>query len=374
MKLADLKWYPYCIPFRSPFLTAHGALSHRSGAIIHIQTEDGSQGNGEIAPLPEFSGTSLDSILRALPTLARELHGRELVDILRFLELQDLPSPLVCGLETALLDALGHASGQSLATLLASEEPAGQTGQPPVVPRTSIPVNAVVSGAATEIAIERARAAISAGFTCLKLKVTEASPAALEHVAAIRAAIGPEPALRLDANEGWSFAQAVYMLTQCAAYNIQYVEQPLSARDIADMARLRRISPIPLAADEALTSLASARHILDAEAADVLILKPQLVGGLRACRQVIQEAERRQIACVITSTLETGIGVTAALHLAAASPEITLACGLTTLDLLEDDLLQERLIIDNGQLNIPPGVGLGVQINWLAVKERVESK
>lgn len=367
MKLVDLNWYPYRIPFRSPFITAHGVLSHRDGAIVTIHTNDGYTGNGEIAPLPEFSGASLADALSALPRLAGELRDRELADILRFFEAQDqdgqLPAPLICGLETALLDALGKASSQSVAALLANTDPSGQESQPPVTPRASMPVNAVISGETTEIAVEKARAAIAAGFTCLKLKVTEVSKATIERVAAIRAAIGPEPRLRLDANESWSFEQARVMLTRCATYDIQYVEQPLPASDLAGMAHLRRASPIPLAADEALSSLASARHILNVQAADVLILKPQLVGGLRACRQIIREASQQQIRCVITSTLEAGIGVTAALHLAAASPEITLACGLATLDLLEDDLLQEGLSINQGLLRVPPGPGLGVELD-----------
>jgi o-succinylbenzoate synthase len=372
MKLLDLKWYPYRIAFRRPFLTAHGSLSHRSGAILQIKTDTGYHGCGEIAPLPEFSGRGLDETLEALSGLVQELCGREIADILHFLDQHsqnaDLPSPLICGLETALLDALGQSSGQSLAQLLA-DEPLMPTGQSPAVPRPAIQVNAVIGGATTESVVLSAKAAINAGYSCLKLKMTEASTSAVECVAAVRAAIGATPQLRLDANEGWSFEQAIWMLSRCAAADIQYVEQPLPGSDSAAMARLCSSSPIPLAADEALTSLAATRRVLAARAADVLILKPQLLGGLRACRQIIREAQQRQVACVITSTLESGIGVAAALHVAAASPEITLACGLATLDLLEGDLLHKRLLIEQGYLQMPPGTGLGIQVDWAALQQ-----
>ncbi len=366
MKLVSLRWSTYRIPFRVPFMTAHGALSERVGAIIAAHTDTGHVGYGEIAPLPAHSGTSLDEALRALPTLARELPGREVAHILHFLGAQCqedrwAASPL-CGLETALLDVSGQANGQSIAELLARSYPDEQASDPPVHPRTRIPVNAVIGGESTEVMRAKALQAVAAGFNCLKLKVTGASQTTVERVAAIRTAIGPAPRLRLDANEGWDFEQARWMLSRCADHDIQYVEQPLPARDLAGMARLRRISPIPLAADEALNGMASARRVLDAGAADVLILKPQLVGGLRACRKIIQEASRRQVACVITSTLETGIGVVAALHLAAASPEVTMACGLATLDLLADDLLRESLPVRNGSLSVPTGPGLGVQL------------
>lgn len=366
MKLTHLNWSTYCIPFRSPFITAHGALTERIGALVTVHTNAGFVGNGEIAPLPAHNGAHLTESLHALSRLAYELRGRDVTDILRFLEVQyrdgQLPVALLCGLETALLDACGQASGLSIAELLVRDYPCEQASGRSVTPRTSIPVNAVISGATTEIVVTKAQSAIVAGFTCLKLKVAEASQVTIERVAAIRTAIGSVPRLRLDANEGWNFEQACWMLTHCATYDIQYVEQPLPACDLAGMARLRRVSPIPLAADEALNSLTSARRVLDAEAADVLILKPQLAGGLRVCRQIIQQASQRRVACVITSTLETGIGVAAALHLAAASPEVTMACGLATLDLLEDDLLHDGLPVRNGYMCVPVGPGFGVRL------------
>jgi L-alanine-DL-glutamate epimerase-like enolase superfamily enzyme len=226
----------------------------------------------------------------------------------------------------------------------------------------------VIGGATIEAAVTAAQTASAAGFTCLKLKLTDASPATLERVAAVRAAIGPAPRLRLDANAGWTSEQAHVMLAHCAAYDIEYIEQPLSAYDLAGMAALRRVSPILLAVDEALTGLESARRVLQAGAADVLILKPQLAGGPRACRQIIREASAQHVACVITSTLETGIGVASALHLAAASPEITRPCGLATLALLADDLLQTSLPIHQGTLELPAAPGLGVRPDLAALK------
>ncbi len=364
MKLIDLTWTLYRLPFRAAFRTAHGTLSHRSGAIVTIRTDSGHVGNGEVAPLPTQSGRSLDETLNVLPGLARELRGREVAAILRFLETQNerLPSALLCGLETALLDAAGQADGQSIARLLASGYPREEK-RLPTPPRTIVPVYALIGGETAERTIERARAALDAGYTSFKLKLTDPSDTEIERVAAIRASFGSGPRLRLDANESWNLSQAIRMLDRYAAYDIEYIEQPLPASELDQMAWLRRHSPIPIAADEALTGLASAQRILDARAADLLILKPQLAGGLQACRQIIRETSERGAACVITSTLEAGIGVAAALHLAAASPEITLPCGLATLDLLEDDLLQEGLPVEQGHLRVPPGPGLGVELD-----------
>jgi o-succinylbenzoate synthase len=371
MKLADLAWMPYRVPFRIAFRTAHSSLGQRTGAVVTATTDNGLAGIGEIAPLPEQSGPDLNAVLRTLTSLARDLKGHELADILRFLRTQSeeekLPSSLICGLEIALFDALGRARGESMAALLASGYP-GEEQREPVPPRTCVPVNAVIGGTAIEQAVEQAQEAISAGFTCLKLKLTGATQDMVERVKVLRAVCGPGVSLRLDANEGWSFEQARWFLAQCASCDIQYTEQPLPARDLDAMARLRRFSPIPIAADEALVSLASARRVLAAGAADVLILKPQLIGGLQVCRQIVQEAEQRGVACVLTSNLEAGIGVAATLHLAAALPRITLPCGLATLDQLENDLLLDGPAIEQGYMAVPAGPGLGVELNRDALR------
>jgi L-alanine-DL-glutamate epimerase-like enolase superfamily enzyme len=124
---------------------------------------------------------------------------------------------------------------------------------------------------------------------------------------------------------------------------------------------------IPLAADEAITDLASAQQVLTEQAADVLIIKPQLAGGLRMGRQIIQAATQHNVQCVVTSSIDAGIGIASALHLVAASPEITLECGLSTLDKLEDDLIIERLQPKDGLLALPNTPGLGVHLDHTAL-------
>ena len=230
-----------------------------------------------------------------------------------------------------------------------------------------MPVNAVIGVRSTEAAIAAAREARKNGYHCVKLKALPIQEE-VERVAAVRDAIGPAIHLRLDANEAWNLEEAIAFLSQCVPYNIQYVEQPLKAHDLAGMRALRQAVPIPIAVDEALHNLESAQLILDSEAADVLVIKPQLVGGLRVGQQIIQAAAERGVRSVITSTIEAGIGLTAALHLAAASPAVTLECGLATLHLLVDDLLVNNLPVHDGLLTVPTGPGLGIELDWEALR------
>jgi o-succinylbenzoate synthase len=358
MIITDLRYHLYRIPLQSPFTTTHGMITRREGAIVEVMTRQGCSGIGEIAPLPEFGGDHLCDALAALSSLATQLPGKTLSEALCLLsaqhETENIPSSTIYGLESALLDALGKSEGRSIASYLATT---------PSEVRPGIQVNTVLGTATSEISIKMAEQARTRGFTCIKIKIGGDIEKEIARVAAVRTAIGPALHLRLDANEAWSFEQACTILTRCAAYNIQYVEQPLKAEDLAGMRKLRQTVPIPIAADEAVSTLESARRILTWRAADILIIKPQLVGGLRRSQQIIREAAEHGVQCVITSTLESGIGLLAALHLAAATPEITLACGLTTLPLLADDLLSADLPIDNGSLALPGAPGLGMQLD-----------
>jgi L-alanine-DL-glutamate epimerase-like enolase superfamily enzyme len=402
MKIVDIQWRTYRLPFVNSFSTAHGVMTAREGIIVQVTGEQGISGIGEIAPLPAFNGESVADACTLLQALIARLYNKTLDEALDMVlaggKTGTKVASTLCGLEMALLDAIGKAEGCSVSTLLS---PAG------TAPRAKVQVNAVISARTMDDTIVAAREARSNGFRCVKLKVLQypllqyplsgskhvaayqplhargvytrkpkrsIDPALgsirkeVERVAAVRGAIGPGVHLRLDANEAWNLEEAIEILLQCVPYDIQYVEQPLKAHDLAGMRTLRQAIPIPIAVDEALHGLESARLILDNEAADILIIKPQLAGGLRTGQQIIQAATERGVRSVITSTIEAGIGLAAALHFAAASPAVTLECGLATLHLLIDDLLIDDLPMHDGFLTVPTGPGLGVALDREALE------
>jgi L-Ala-D/L-Glu epimerase len=367
-RIKHIHWFPYRIPFRASFTTAHGTLTARVGAIVEIITDDDLSGIGEIAPMPEFAGDDLDTALASLPRLSSQFLGWQLLDALNFLytEVAGLPATTLCGLESALLDAMGQSMGYGVMDVMEHTGMMiglGAINRPPTVAGW-VPVNVVIGALSMEKTVARALEAVEMGYSCIKLKVEGGHPEAeIERIAAVRAAVGSDIHLRLDANAGWTLAEAVVLLSQCATYGIQYVEQPLPSDDLDDMHTLRYNVPVPIAADEALSDLESARRILAHDAADVLVIKPQLAGGLRVGRQILSEAMRYGVQCVVTSTLESGVGIAGALHLSAASPEVTMECGLATLHLLADDLLMENLTLDHGFLAVPEGPGLGIHLD-----------
>ena len=363
MNIIDIQWHTYRLPFLHNFYTAHGVLDAREGLIVQVTTNQGVTGVGEIAPLPTFSGGSLADACSLLRELGGHLYHRtpyEALDLLAAEKVTTNSASTLCGLEIATLDALGKTTDCSVSTLLSPSE---------FTPRTAVPVNAVISTRTTMAAVEAALNAKKNGFQCVKLKVGLglSTREEVERIAMVRGAIGPTMHLRLDANEAWQFDEAIAIISQCMSYDIQFIEQPLKAPDLVGIHILRQELPIPIAVDEAVHDMESVYLILDNEAADILVIKPQLAGGLRIAQQMIQAASERGVGCVITSTLEAGIGLAAELHLAAASPQVTLECGLATLPLLADNLLVEELLVRDGSLTVPTDPGLGVELDQQAL-------
>lgn len=324
---------PYRIPFRVPFVTSRVTHRARYGLILRVRTADGT-GLGEASPLPSLGEAAVRD---AIASLARA--DADLVPWLRF------------GLETARLDLEGRRRGRPVAALL--RDPC----------RASVLVNATVgSVAAAAVAEEGARAA-AAGFTTVKVKVAVGSLADDERrVAGLRAAIGPGVRIRVDANGGWTEAEAMRALERLAPLDLEYVEQPLPGDDLAAMARLRAAGSVRIAADEAVSGPEAARRIVAVRAADVLVVKPARVGGLAAAREIAHIAREAGLDVVVTSTIDTSIGVAAALHAAASLEDPPLACGVATGALLAGDVVREPLLPRDGAIALP-GPGLGVELD-----------
>ena len=134
------------------------------------------------------------------------------------------------------------------------------------------------------------------------------------------------------------------------SYSIELVEQPVACGDVESLRRVRAAVRTPIAADEDVDSVAAAERVLGAGAAQVLVIKPMVVGGLRPARQIIERAQTQGVSCIVTTTLDAGIGIAAALHLAATLPSPGLACGLATGALLTTDLLTTPLTVRDGRM------------------------
>ena len=231
----------------------------------------------------------------------------------------------------------GYACGDG-ASRRAAEESA-RDGWPAAL-RDTVPVNALVDDGPVD-------PGALADFPAVKVKVGRRDPRAdLDLVAAVRDAVGPDIALRVDANGGWDVETAEEMIRRLTPYGLELVEQPVAALD--DLARLRRRADVPLAADECVRSVGDARGVAALHAADVVVLKVQPLGGVRIALRV---AEAAGVPALVTSMRETSIGIAAGLALAAALPELPYACGLAA-RMPGGDVVRDPLVPVDGQMRV----------------------
>jgi L-alanine-DL-glutamate epimerase-like enolase superfamily enzyme len=376
MFIKTISWEPFRLPFAGAFGTARANLAVREGCIIRLETDNGLIGLGEASPLPEFGGGTLADVLRLLEKWWPRLIGGPVANTLDMIRVQGPgANAFLCGLDTALCDVLAQSEGLRLAEWLGGFAPArmkdadsGAGISSPLIPHpssfTGVPVNATIGAPGNARAVALAQKAVAEGFECVKLKVGLAADISGEvaRVGAVRAAIGDEIKLRLDANGGWTVGQAIATLHKLEHFNLELVEQPVAAHNLAGMAQVRKMVDISLAADEAVTDEASARAVIEAGAADILVIKPMMVGGLRAGRKLIELAQSAGLRAFVTTTIDSGVGIATALHLAATLPEPRLACGLATASLLEGSLVKELPEIRNGRMYLPDKPGLGVDL------------
>ncbi len=251
--------------------------------------------------------------------------------------------------------------------LRCAEEAAAGDWPAPV--RDAVPVNVTVPA----VGPEQAHAIVAAsGCRTAKVKVAEPGQTLADDEArleAVRDALGRDGRVRIDANGAWSVDDAVAAIgvLDRAAGGLEYVEQPAAA--VEDLAAVRRRVDVPIAADESIRRAADPYRVRDLAAADVAVLKVQPLGGVRACLRI---AEDIGMPVVVSSALETSVGIAAGVALAAALPDLPYACGLATVALLTDDVALAPLLPVDGALPVGrPVVADGALDRLAASPDRV---
>ncbi len=315
------EFIPYDIAFREPVATGAGSWTHRRGAWLRLEADDGRVGLGEVAPLaaPESAAA-----------LAGAIEGGPLRE---------------AAWELATLDLDAQRFGRPLAWLLADS------------PRPQVAVNALVFAREPGALAAEAARAVRSGYRTLKVKVGAAPPEEdIRRILAVRERVGAGIAIRIDANGAWNEEEALRVLRAVEGCDLEYVEEPVAG----DLRAVGRRTNIPVAADPA--SLEEGRRVVRERGADVLVLKPMALGGLRPTREVAVAAIESGLGVVITSVLDTAVGVAGALHLAASLPGPERAHGLATAGLLEEAPLEGLEPPHGGRISLPKGPGLGVRL------------
>ena len=326
--------------FRRPLQTAFATLHEREIIELSITGLDGVTGRGEAAPLEPYDGVSIRSVRAALDAyrpvllMADELGGPRVLDACR--AIADLPQA-IAAVDVALWDRAARRDGLPVADLLTDSA------------AYAVPVNATIAATDRAGAAAAAGAAADAGFTCVKVKVGVGDDAG--RLAAVRSAVGPDVALRADANGAWTVEQAIASIGSFAAAGLELIEEPVHG--VHGLTQVRRAVPVRIAMDET----ADEPGALASGAADAVCLKLQRCGGISGLLAAAELVRATGAEPYIASTFDGPIGIAAALHAAAALSPLP-PCGLATLAFFENGA--DVLPVRDGEIAVPEAPGLGI--------------
>ena len=336
-----LETRPFTVQLDSPLETARGTIDAREGFLVRVETDE-LDGIGEATPLVGWT-ESYDECERALA------RGEEIANELDWgIALAKLEAPAARhGLSLALAD--GRAKRESL-PLYRSLGGSGAVEQ--------VPVNVTLGANEPEVLAQRATQSVERGYRSIKLKIgTNGIEEDVERVRAVRNAVGEEIELRADVNGAWTREQAIEAIDRLAALDVSYIEQPLPTADLSEHAGLRGRG-VDIALDESLAAH-DVVDIIESDAADVLILKPMVLGGPDRTVAAARRCREAGVTPVISTTIDAVVARVGAVHAAAAIPDIR-PCGLATGGRLATDLARDPAPVEDGQIRVPQEDGLGI--------------
>jgi L-alanine-DL-glutamate epimerase-like enolase superfamily enzyme len=342
----------FSLPLRTPLGTAKGEMTERRGLLVELRgrTEAGEEvrGIGEATPLPPW--TEEYEVCHNVWGRLRDVANGDVTDPTAGPP-TGLPPAARHALTLVDADASARHEGVSLAAWL-TDRYGGQDAA------TSGPVNATVGDGSVAEAAAAAESAVESGFDCLKLKVGARDvDADLERCRAVRDAVGGDVTLRADANGAWSRDEGYRAVDELADLDFEYVEQPLPADDHDGLASLRGRG-VGIALDESVNGPdPDGWPDPVREYADAVVLKPMAQGGPFPTVSLARRLGAQGVTPVVTTTVDAVVARTAALHTAAAIPDIP-PCGLATGDLLDDDLAPDPAPVEDGRMRVPKGPGL----------------
>ncbi len=366
MKITRIEPIPVSVPLKKGLSakTAHGEHATSLFVVVRVHTDEGLVGLGEATISALWSGETQGGTLAAIRDYIEPvLKGKDPRDITAARRAMDFIIKLnpftKAAVEMALWDITGKAAGAPVYQLLGGKV------------RDQVRIKLVLWAFDIPAVRKMAELFLGWGVSCLKVKVGLDPESDIARVKAVRELAGPQMAMTIDANTGWTISQARQCLRRLADTNLVLAEQPIPPGDPAALAELRRDTPFPIMADESVFTLQDAWLLTTNRAADILSVYPGKHGGISASAEIVAIAKAAGIRCAIGSNLELGIGTAAMLHVAAAFPEIdsdSFPADTIGPHYHEGDLLAKPLDLGPPYAKVPDGPGLGVELDDEQVK------
>lgn len=354
MKITEVKLGRISVPLRVPFKTALRSVDSVEDVIVEVHTDTGAVGYGEAPPTGAVTGDTAGAVIGAIRDhIARSIVGMDVDDFEDVLQTVQRcvvrNTSAKAAVDMALWDLYGQLYRIPVYKLLGGS-------------RKQLVTDITISVNSPEEMARDAVSAVGRGYDTLKIKVGANPALDVARLTAVRGAIGDGTRIRIDANQGWEPKQAVRLLNQMQekGLDIEFVEQPVKARDFQGLKYVTERSYVPVLADESVFSPEDAMTIMQMRAADLVNIKLMKCGGLYNALKIVSAAEVYGVECMIGCMLEAKISVNAAVHLACARKIIT-KIDLDGPVLCREDPILGGAVFEEQRITVSDSPGLGIQ-------------
>ena len=360
MIIENFEIFPMKIPLKTPFVISAGAQDDYEGVLVKLTADDGTVGWGEASPSERVTGETVETVVNVLDKKIKpKLMGEDGMSLNRNLKLIDLAiqdnSSARTAVDIALHDLFTKSTHIQLKDFIGGF-------------RDEIETCFTVVIGSVEKSVEDARRLVEEEkFKILKVKIGVNPEEDIARIKAIREAVGDEPRIRVDANEGYSVETAITTLNELQQYDIEFIEQPVAADDLEGMAKVRDKVEIPIMADESVREPEDVSQIIEHQCADMINIKLMKAGGIHNGLKIASMAAEAGMVCQIGCFIETSIGIAAATHVALAVENIKFA-DLDGHLFLKEDVVGDFQLTHGGINRVSSEPGLGLVIDEEMVK------
>ncbi len=355
MQITRIEVYKFPVSLKKPFVISLGAFNYAENVIVVIRTSEGLTGFGECSPFMPINGESMETAYLVAGYLGKALIGKNPLDIEACSNEMDRTiygnSSIKSAFDIALHDVAAQSAGLPLYAFLGGKN------------NKTLLTDYTVSLGDPEQMSADAQEIKDRGFQVIKVKLGDEPANDIIRIKAIRAKIGDDIPLRLDANQGWNVNSAIQVLNELAPFNIQFCEEPIARWNYMELPRIRKESPIMIMADESCCDHHDARRLIDLDAVKSFNIKLGKSSGIFKALKIIRLAEKSNIQLQIGGFLESRIGFTASAHLALTSKNITF-CDFDSPMMFCDDPVSGGIQYGKkGIITMPETPGLGASVD-----------
>jgi L-Ala-D/L-Glu epimerase len=365
LQIRQVELYKLSVALKEPFITSLGRDDSAHNVVVKILTGNGITGFGECSPYMAINGESQDTCFSVGHYFAKIFKGKNALAIEdRISDMDKLiygNNSIKSAFDMALYDIASQHAGLPLYKFL------GGKNDKEIITDYTVSIGEIEKMAADATKIK------NEGYPSIKIKLGQDGKKDIARIQAIRAAVGNEIPLRIDANQGWNVKEAIETLNALAPFSIQHCEEPIPRWDFMNLPKIKKASPIPIMADESCGDEHDAERLLNIDACDYLNIKLGKSGGIFKALKIVELARQKNMHLQVGAFMESRLAMTAFAHFSLCSPLIVHFDFDTALMFSEDPVTGGIIYETNGRIIIPEANGLGATIDpsWLSRYEKI---